>query len=322
MTMNIHWKAFLAAQHALFDENAVDSALAPLTLPAVCAIRHLAVISITGNDAATFLQGQITCNVHDTSIGQSRLGAICTPKGRTIAVFVLVRQAEQFLLVVPATQLPSVKNHLQKYLLRAAVSLTDSTDSLCLLGQWSSKLASPPLLITTPIDNGVSIAFANRELVIAPPDQAMALWLTLVGQGFKATHPAWWRHADINTGIPWLCPRTAEHYIPQMLDLDRMGGISFNKGCYTGQEVIARTHFLGQAKRALFVGNCAALQTPAPQSDIINAPTQETIGHVLAAQCLHGSCQLMMVLQQPESGFFQAALPDATPITLTAINYD
>jgi len=322
MTMNQQWQAFLAAQQALFNENPDEGAAATLTAPSVCAIRHLAVLSIAGKDADTFLQGQITCNIHDTRADQSRLGAICTPKGRAIAVFVLVRQNGQFLLVMPATQLAAVKNHLQKYVLRATVSLTDCTDSLCLLGQWPDTTASSPLLLTTPIDNGVSIAFAKRTLVIAPLEQAMALWLTLSAQGFKAVHPEWWRNADIKAGIPWLCPTTAEQYIPQMLNLDRMGGISYNKGCYTGQEIIARTHFLGQAKRALFVGNCAALQAPAAQSDIVNAATQESIGHVLAAQCLHGSCQLMMVLQQPESGVFQVALPDATPITFTAINYD
>ncbi len=319
--MNTQWQAFLTEQHAFLDEN-VGEQVGNLVPPAVCAIPHLAVLSIAGNDAARFLQGQITCNIHDTGINKSCFGAICTPKGRAIAVFVLVHQAEQFLLVMPRTQLATVKNHLQKYVLRAHVSLTDRSDSLCLLGQWPGNPAPTPLLLTTPIDNGVSIALANRELVIAPFEQATAFWLALTGQGFKVAHPAWWRNADIKAGIPWLCPMTAEQYIPQMLNLDQIGGISFNKGCYTGQEIIARTHFLGHAKRALFVGSCSALQAPAPQSDIVNAATQETIGHVLTAQCLHDTCQVMMVLQQPESGVFQAALPDATPLSFTAINYD
>jgi tRNA-modifying protein YgfZ len=288
--MNPHWKNFLQSQNASFLTESQISFPASNHPQQLYPVTQLAVLTVSGKEAGKFLQGQITCNVQDISSTQSSLGALCNPKGRVISTFLLVQAGQDFLLVLPIELLPTVKERLQKYVLRSAVTLTDSSDSLCLFG-LQGETAEADFLATYVQDAAIRIQFGNRYLFIADADHAIELWRSFSTQGFQAGNSAQWQYLDIAAGIPWLMLASSEHFIPQMLNLDKLGGISLTKGCYTGQEIVARTHYLGKAKRALYLAECAV--TPETNSDVIDSDGQ-VVGTVLCAE----RDRLLLVLQQ------------------------
>jgi hypothetical protein len=320
--MNQNWKNFLLSQDATFksDTHITFPAMSDYNAKTIYSIAHLTVLTIGGKDAAKFLQGQITCNVNDVTGIKSSLGALCNPKGRAITTFLLIKTGDAFLMVLPEELLESVKKRLQMYILRSDVTLTDSSDQLCLIGLCYPATETEPLFATTQNDL-ISVnlsATQNRQLVIAETDKAIALWSDRLGnQGFQPENSDQWRYLDILAGMPWLTTETSEEFIPQMLNLDILGGISFNKGCYTGQEIVARTHYLGKTKRAMFLAECDTPSTPLPNSIIIDdgTGTEHAVGRVLLAQRSHAehegsSCKMLIVLQVSDSDTYSLKLKD------------
>lgn len=331
--MNQNWKNFLLSQNAIFesDTRIVFPAKADHNGNTICPVGHLAVLTISGKDAAKLLQGQITCNVNDVTETKSSLGALCNPKGRAVTTFLLVKTGAAFLMVLPEELLKPVKKRLQMYVLRSDVALTDSSGEFCLVGLCHSANQAEPLFATNQQEI-ISINFSatqSRYLIIAEADKAVALWSERVGnQGFDVENSEQWRYLDIISGIPWLTTETSEEFIPQMLNLDLFGGISFNKGCYTGQEIVARTHYLGKAKRALFLAECDSPTTPEPNSSIIDdsTGTEQTIGKVLLAQrarSMPGNegthCKMLVVLQVSEGDTHNLKLTDNNKSKITLL---
>jgi tRNA-modifying protein YgfZ len=331
--MNQNWKNFLLSQQATFESDTRISfpAKADDTGKTICPVAHLAVLTVSGKDAAKLLQGQITCNVNDVSETKSSLGALCNPKGRAITTFLLVKTGDAFLMVLPEELLEPVKKRLQMYVLRSDVTLADSSDQHCLIGLCNPATEPGPLFATTQ-QEVISVNFSTtqgRSLVIAEADKAIALWSEMAGnQCFHPENSEQWRYLDIISGIPWLTTETSEEFIPQMLNLDLLGGISFNKGCYTGQEIVARTHYLGKAKRALFLAECDTPLTPEPNSSIIDDSTctEQAIGKVLLAQRYQAGqgnegtvCKMLIVLQITDSGTEHLTLKDNNQNTITLL---
>lgn len=182
-------------------------------------MEELGALAIMGDDAAIFLQGQMTCNINDACENKANLGAFCNPKGRVISTFVLLKKGNNFIVILPQSLLVTTQERLQRYKLRAKVEIIE-TD----LPEF-----------------------------------------------------------DEPENIPWLSPETSEQFIPQWLNLDTLGGISFTKGCYTGQEIVARTHYLGEVKRRLFLAHCETDEKIEPNRFILNE-IGKTVGSVLNAQ--------------------------------------
>jgi folate-binding protein YgfZ len=308
--MNPDWKNFLLSKHAVF-ENDTDIAFSGHESDQhIYPVAHLGVLTIAGADAAQFLQGQITCNINDITDSKSSLGAMCNPKGRAITTFLLVKNADAFLMILPIELLPSVKKRLQMYILRSKVVLTDGSDRLCLIGVSNSgEQSAQPLFATSRQDN-IVINFRNRSLVIAEAENAKTFWTQHVDQGFSPEDSAQWRYLDIIAGIPWLNGDTTEEFVPQMLNLDKLGGISFNKGCYTGQEIVARTHYLGKIKREMFVADAGDIVPPSSNSAIIDerAGDEQSIGKVLCAETRNSSCKMLIVLQVSDTDSYSLRL--------------
>ena len=331
--MNQNWKNFLLSQQATFesDTDITFPAIADDNDKAIYPVAHLSVLTVSGKDAAKLLQGQVTCDVNELTDTKSSLGALCNPKGRAITTFLLVKTGDAFLVILPEELLETVKKRLQMYILRSAVTVTDSSDQLCLMGLSAPAIPAEPLFNTTQQDN-ISVNFSgtqHRYLVIADTDKAITLWSDRVdNQHFKPKNSDQWRYLDILSGIPWLTSETSEEFIPQMLNLDQLGGISYNKGCYTGQEIVARTHYLGKTKRALFLAECESAAIPAPNSTIIDisTDTEQTIGKVLLAQ--HApiapesavtAVKMLIVLQVSDSDTYNLSLNDSHQTKITLI---
>lgn len=333
--MNQSWKKFLLAENASFDNDTqiVFPSIKQESHNRIYPVANLAVLTVSGKDAAKFLQGQMTCDVNDITESKSSLGAFCNPKGRVITTFLLIKNKDMFLLVMPASLLATVKKRLQLYILRSDVALTDSSDEHCLIGLWHSDKQTPchftsePLFTTNQRENGLlSISLPqNRYLIIAEPPKAMALWSEkVVDSDFKLGDSDQWCFLDIISGIPWLSLETSEEFIPQMLNLDKLRGISFNKGCYTGQEIVARTHYLGKSKREMFLAECNLLTPPpAPNTPIFDdsLETEEVIGRVLQAQNHQDRCKMLIVLQLSDTKKNNLMIKnhDRSKITLLAL---
>ncbi len=313
--MNPNWKKFLFAENAIFDndsdivfpssEHGGDKRIYPLA--------HLGVLTVSGSEAAKFLQGQITCNINDITDIKSSLGAMCNAKGRVLTTFLLLKNGDTFLMVLPKELLAPVKKRLQMYVLRSDVSLTDSSDDLCLIGLSHDQEPSAQALeqyFATSREENIVVDLQDRRLIIAAADHAGKFWAEQIKQGFQPDDSAQWRYLDIVSGIPWLSTKTSEEFIPQMLNLDKLGGISFSKGCYTGQEVVARTHYLGKAKRAMFLAECNIAKTIEPNSAIIDdsSGTEQNIGRVLYAQHRQNSCKMLIILQDGDSKAYNLKL--------------
>lgn len=333
---NANWQNFLLAQQATIAANgdvafpggkdAGSRALYPLT--------HLAVLSVAGQDAAKFLQGQCTCDINAISATQSGMGAVCNAKGRAIATFLIAKKDEAFLLVLPAVLADAVINTLRRYILRAAVTIADGSADYCLIGIGGATAmpddyplparayeviqAAGDILLYFP-------AMPPRYVLLAAADTAPRHWTALRAQGFSPSDTAQWRHLDLIAGIPWLDAAGSEQFIPQMLNLDRLGGIGFNKGCYTGQEVVARTQYLGTVKRRLYYAACPATAHCAAGMNVVDsdAGADAVIGKLLAAHREEGTLHMLVVLQSSNAESKNLRLQNAEQdkITVQPLSY-
>jgi tRNA-modifying protein YgfZ len=322
--MNPLWKIFLLSEQATIES---DGRIVFPVQPSgsgehIYPISHLGILSVTGQDAALLLQGQVTCNVYEVTEHKAIFAAMCNPKGRVISTFLVLKKDDGFLLVLPKVLLEPVKKKLQMYVLRSKVTLTDSSDSLCLIGLLGQGTPQAAQFGSHRHEGAIFVSMSavqNRQLIVADPDSATALWSDAVlRQAFQAGNSDAWRSLDILSGIPWLGMETSEEHIPQMLNLDKLNGISFNKGCYTGQEIVARTHYLGKAKRALFVAQCDSASVPAANAPVFddNIDNTQAVGSVLSAQSDLRSCKLLLVLNLTETGTAKLTLADQTQLTL------
>lgn len=300
--MHPDWTNYLQtlnfAPHTPCDKQAI---LAPLT--------HLAVLSVTGKDATNFLQGQTTCDIKSLVDSEPRLGAYCNAKGRTISTFIITKQQDSFLLILPSDLLDTVRKKLQMYILRADVQLTDQSAQLCIVGLYNIELKSQSNLYKYPqLDNGF--------MFISSPELTRTFCTELIQQQeITLLNENAWLGLDIQAGIPWLNKETTESFVPQMLNLDKLDAISFDKGCYTGQEIVARTHYLGKNKRAMYQASCVTEVSIAPGCEISDTTdTESQLGTVILAAKQHSTTQLLVVLKDQAS--------DAKNLQLNNQNHD
>lgn len=276
-------------------------------------IPELSVLRVEGPDAITFLQGQVTCDVQGLSNGAVTLGALCTPQGRAIAVFRLTRQDQSCTLLLRSDVLDTVRTRLQRYVLRAKVTLSDLRGQwqvYGLLGNLDASIAAAMELSETPAP-GTSVPAINdcrllcvdradKHLLLTSDGRPQALREALRNRAAELTDPATaWELAEIRDGIPVVAPETSEQFVPQMLNLDQLGGIAFDKGCYTGQEVVARTHYLGNIKRRMRRFRLSAPQAPQPGDRLITDQDRSASGHVVRSARVNDiDFELLAVVQE------------------------
>lgn len=273
--------------------------------PEFAALIHLdgvAVLRIEGPDAVAFLQGQVTCDVKSLPEGRIALGAMCNPKGRVIAVFRLIRQDTRCHFILRSDMAEVVRNRLQRYVLRSKVTIDDGEwSALGLLGARDKTFAEDLGLTTAPdfgqvasTCGGALLLCLDRNdklLLLAPNEETAAVESRWLG-GKRAARgtPAAWERAEIADGVPTVTPITTEEFIPQMINLDLLGGISFTKGCYTGQEVIARTRYLGTVKRRMHRFQVCCDHVPEAGARLVGESGGHLIGHVVRAVPVDESC--------------------------------
>jgi tRNA-modifying protein YgfZ len=210
-------------------------------------LTHLGVLRFTGPDALGFLQGQLSNDTQRLTGNGSLLAAYSSAQGRVLALIYLLAHSSGVLAILPRDILRPTMERMRKFVMRAKVQIEDAGDSLAVGGRFGATLESSGG--DTEAD-GTGVApvarDANRHWLIAAPQEFAPVD---AAEARRAENE--WRLADIRAGLPQIYAATSEAFVAQMLNLDLLDGISFTKGCYTGQEIIARTQHLGRIKRRL-----------------------------------------------------------------------
>lgn len=273
--MNPDWFTFLTHRNAHIEQNRVlhfgqpAAELAQAASgPVLIDLSHFGLIRLSGEDVQNFLQGQLSCDVRSVDSTQASHGGYCTPKGRLLGSFLLWQDSDNsYLMQLPAERVETITKRLKMFVLRAKVSIQDNTDDLIRIGiagknallslqnMLPDTTISPAPLAVTSIPDGQIICHSeNRFEIMTTSTQAPLLWERLN----KHTHRAGaavWDWLEIREGISAIFNTTQEQFIPQMVNLDIIGGVSFKKGCYPGQEIVARTQYLGKIKRRMYLAH-------------------------------------------------------------------
>jgi folate-binding protein YgfZ len=268
---------------------------------------EIGVLHVAGDDASAFLHNQLTQSITDIQAHETRLAAWCNPKGRTRALVRVVPSDTGLLLIANAEVLEAIQPTLQMFIFRSRVALTSLSDREGLMGMAGPVAANllTETVGTLPATAGhllragdlhvIALASEStqRYLVLAPADQLSALW-----QRYKTAlsraDSQFWQLLNIQAGLPEVSLQTQEMFIPTMLNLEPLGGIHYEKGCYPGQEVVARMHYLGKLKRRMYRAAIAA-EPPAPGTAVNDSTGAEAGQVVTAAPASDNGSELLVV---------------------------
>lgn len=222
-------------------------------------LTDLGVLRFSGSDAGSFLQGQLTADVAPLTGEASSLAAWCSPQGRVIALLRLARSPEDFLAVVPRSLAAGVADQMRKYVLRARVAIEDASADLAVAGLSADEPGTLAGLESRAGSYRLAHLPASRALLIGSAGAIAA-----ARSSWPAASSGAWEALAVRLGEPEVYAGTSGAWLPQMLNLDLLGGVSFTKGCYPGQEIVARTQHLGRIKRRLFRYHVTGAAVPGP----------------------------------------------------------
>ncbi|AZF04266.1 folate-binding protein YgfZ [Pseudomonas sp. R5-89-07] len=270
-----------------------------------CPLTHEGVLAVRGADAAKFLQGQLTCNLNYLSDTQASLGARCTQKGRMQSSFRILLQGDGVLLAMARELLEPQLADLKKYAVFSKSKLADESAAWVRFGLANADQALFALGLALPVETdsvvrtealiAIRVSPGRAELW-APAEQAEQLRSQLAATLPQADLNEWLL-GQIRAGIGQVMPQTRELFIPQMLNLQAVGGVSFKKGCYTGQEIVARMQYLGKLKRRLYRLSLAVAELPEPGTALFSPSHNSSVGEVVIAAKADQSIELLAVLQ-------------------------
>lgn len=276
-----------ATQHPLCD---ISPALINETV--ICDLSHLGLLQLSGADTLTFLQGQVTNDVNQLNGQIAHHSGYCNPKGRLLALFLAFAHHDHIHLQLPKELIASIAKRLKMYVMRSKVEIQDVSESIIKIGLNGAKAIEllSPLFSQIPQTDYELVSLENGAIIKLPGNQprfeiftdianAPAIWNSLALHA-KVADAAYWELQEIQAGIPEVYVKTQEEFVPQMLNLDLLNGINFKKGCYTGQEIVARTHYLGTVKRRTQLAHIDSDIAQNPGDDILNS-NGDSVGKVV-----------------------------------------
>jgi folate-binding protein YgfZ len=246
-------------------------------------LQDLAVIQVTGADARTYLQGQLTADMNALTHERVLMAACNSAQGRVQGILWMIDRADGLTAIVPDSMQARILDRLRKYVLRAKVTL-QANESLA-VGRALPETEITPSVGVHVEQAGVSqfTLAPSLHLVVAPASDMAE----------PSAHALRSRLDQIRAGIPQIYPETHEAFVAQMLNLDTLGAISFEKGCYTGQEIIARAHYRGTVKRRMFRFECDST-SPVPGTRVLSSG--QHAGEVVDAAATANGCELLAVI--------------------------
>lgn len=251
-----------------------------------------ALLHIHGEDATTFLQGQFSCDVAAISAGGVTLGSYSNAKGRMQATFILAGVDGQYYLLLRKDIAEGFRRRLSMFVLRAKVKIDAVTEQYALWLLQDAQAVQPALLEVG--ESGLNLSIGHGLVLRLQRQPQSVNWQ----QGLQPVGSAAADYVFIRAGLGWVSQATFEEFVPQMLNLELLGGVSFKKGCYPGQEIVARTQYLGKVKRRLYRANVRGASVNEGAAIITAATGDQVIGRVvLSAKMADGSVACLLVLQ-------------------------
>jgi tRNA-modifying protein YgfZ len=295
-------------------------------LNGVTPLPHLGIIRVEGDDAASFLQGQLTQDFAMLGLSEARLAAYCTAKGRMQASFVgFKRSHNDILLVVSRDILAGTLKRLSMFVLRAKAKLRDATAEFDLYG-----VAGSTAMNLTPdlLDPWMKAAVGNASVVrLYPADgQARSLWVAPPGESMPpgpALSQESWLWGEVRSGIAPITAPIVEAFVPQMLNYESVGGVSFKKGCYPGQEVVARSQFRGTLKRRAYLAHSSVPMHAGQEVFHVEDASQPCGLVAQAAPAPGGGCDAIVSIQiaAAQGGGLRLGGPEGAEMSLEAPPY-
>lgn len=318
-----NWQSSLIAQGAVYQDDAIqhfgdaEQALqTTATTNTLCDLSHLGLLALSGEDAITFLQGQVTNDVKALNGSNAHYSGYCSPKGRLLTLFLAFSYNNTLHLQFNQSLLAPIMKRLKMYVMRSKVDVQDISSQMIRLGvngpeasaiieknlttAPTTDYAMTPILKEQQSVGAIiklpSIAGHQRFEVLIDVAHAQSTWDALKENCQLVGKPCWdW--LDIQTGLPDIVEETQEQFVPQMLNLDCLHGINFKKGCYTGQEIVARTHYLGAIKRRTYLASIAADNAPSAGDKVMDNNGSEVGQIVKVAPNLTGGFDALIEIR-------------------------
>lgn len=270
--MNTDWHSFLARHGAVLDGDTVQHFGDPSGEldtaghgTVVCDLGQTGTLRVSGEDAHSFLQNLLSNDIRAVGAGQAQISSFNNAKGRMLATLLIWRSGDDYLLQLPRVLCEPIRKKLAMYVLRARVKISDAGGELVALGLSGDQaqqivqaqfgaLPDAPLAIVAGAAASAIRMDAARWQIVTGAAHAAELWEELCRQA-RPVGSACWDWLNIRAGIPVILPRTQEQFVAQMVNLELIGGVSFSKGCYPGQEIVARMQYLGKLKRRMYLAH-------------------------------------------------------------------
>ena len=323
--MNQDWQNFLVAHNAHIADGIVShfgvaaaERLATRDGTVLCDLGQFGTLRVAGADAQMFLQNLLSNDIAELGNGDSpraQISSLNSAKGRVLVTLLIWRTGGDYLLQLPRVLCEPIRKKLSMYVLRANVKISDASDEIISLGLSVPNIQAgenareilrqqfgelPPLsLDCTSTAHGSLIKISDtRWQINTTAQQAQTLWQELSPTA-QAVGSACWDWLNIHSGIPVILPHTQEQFVAQMVNLDLVGGVSFSKGCYPGQEIVARTHYLGKLKRRMYLAHIAGAVSPQPGDELFSADMEGQASGMLVntAAAPSGGYDVLAVVQ-------------------------
>jgi len=313
--MNSIWQQHLTSSGATIEANRVVNFGNPAkeleSLQSGTALMDLSdfgLINFSGEDTQTFLQGQLTNDIRQVNAGKSQYSSYCTPKGRMLANFLIWQNENGYTMQLPIELQESIQKRLSMFVMRSKVKVSNISDSFIRFGVAGSKakeilqkhygeVPEATQDVKRIGDDTIINLPGSRFEIVTTPESAANLWSVLSKECTPVGNAAW-EWFEIQAGIPRITAATQEQFVPQMVNYEIIGGVNFQKGCYPGQEIVARTQYLGKLKRRMYLAHLDS-GTPVAGDDLFSPEMEgQATGMVVNVQpSPKGGYDLLAVIQ-------------------------
>lgn len=316
--MNIDWQQFLQQQGGI-AQNAIIAHFGKPTLELqaaaqrkniLCSLDTFSTFRVTGEDASTFLQSLLSNDIRLVTSSSAQYSSLNSAKGRVLATLLIWRDGADYLIQLPSDLSEPIRKKLSMYVLRAKVKITDessvsvtlgatgSADNFAALKQIFTEIPTEILACSHTSDTQLIRIDNARVLIHTTLAQAKNYWLALQASA-QAVGSTCWAWLDIHAGIPVILPPTQEQFVAQMINLDLINAVNFKKGCYPGQEIVARMQYLGKLKRRMYLAHIDSTEAPLVGAELFSddLPGQATGGLVNVAPHPDAGFDVLAVVQ-------------------------
>lgn len=318
------WQAFIQTHEATLRDNEY-----------ICDASDLGLILVNGDDAESFLQNQLSNDISLADQNSFQLSSYSTPKGRMLGIFRIVKIDNGYLLIMPRPIVETVLQRLQMYVVQSKVVLADASEYFARFAIQSQKISVTDNIVLPREPNKVfqsdslislHLGYINQQarfLVLdLSVDEAKSVWQTFAAD-LDISHFDSWRLSEIKAGIPVIYPQTSEEFVAQMANLNLVDGVNFKKGCYPGQEIVARMQYLGKLKRRMFLARLDTDKCPSPGDDLVGLESDTVDGSGKIVDAVVGEdkcCYCLLVAQIKKAESSQLKLINNPDIAINLLD--